>query len=207
MRLLLAPHAPTDWNMQSRLQGHSDTALSDHGRHQAAQLASRLMCEPIAEVYSSDLRRAMETAVLAADPRGLTVRSDPRLRELHFGNWEGLTYDEVGQADPLSLAAWEADVLLTAPPGGETLAHMADRLSAFYADLNAEAAHDKTVLVVAHRGSLQVLLCLAIGLLPEWRWKLRLEPASLTELHLYPTGPVLICLNDVHHLREGGHAS
>ncbi len=206
MRLLLAPHAPTDWNAQSRLQGHSDTALSDAGRCQAALLANRLLAVPIDEVHASDLRRAMETAAPIARPRDLAVQSDPRLRELNFGNWEGMTYEEVGQADPQGLAAWEANVLDTAPPGGETLARMADRVGQFFGELRARGDEERTILIVAHRGSLQVLLCQALGMAPQARWQFHLEPASLSELNLYNQGPVLTSLNDIHHLREVAHA-
>jgi broad specificity phosphatase PhoE len=120
-----------------------------------------------------------------------------------------LTYEQVQRADPESLTAWEADALRTAPPGGETLAHLAARVGAFLTGLTAgagEAEPGRTVLVVAHRGSLQVLLCLALGLPPHARWQFRLEPASLSELDLHPQGAVLDRLNDTHHLREVAHA-
>lgn len=209
MRLLLVPHALTDWNAARRFQGHSDRPLSAAGRQQAARLANRLTGEQIHEAYASDLSRARETADAIAGPRRLPVRCEPRLRELHFGAWEGLTYEEAREADPECLTAWESDVSRTAPPGGETLAELAGRIGTFFTGLTAETAEagrERTVLVVAHRGSLQVLLCLALGLPPQARWQLRLEPASLSELDLYPQGAVLARLNDTHHLREVAHA-
>jgi alpha-ribazole phosphatase len=205
MRLLLAPHAPTDWNAAGRYQGHSDTALSAVGRKQAAQLADRLARERIDEVIASDLRRAVETARAVSEPRDLPLRIDSRVRELNFGGWEGLTYEEVRQNHAEALKAWEADPVRKAPPQGETLAQMAARVRAFLGDFSDEIGSDRTVLVVAHRGSLRVLLCLALGLPPAARWQFHLEPASLSELNLYSKGAVLICLNDVHHLPEAAH--
>jgi broad specificity phosphatase PhoE len=202
MRLLLAPHAPTDWNAELRFQGHSDTPLSETGRLQAALLGQRLATEEIHEVHCSDLRRAWETALAVAVPRRVPLRTDARLRELDFGAWEGLTHDEIAVLDPDRLAAWQADMLQTPPPGGETLANLADRVGAFLTDLRAQVGPERTVLVVAHRGSLQVLLCLILGLPPWARWQFRLEPASLTELDLYPEGAILTRLNDTHHLGE-----
>jgi broad specificity phosphatase PhoE len=205
MRLLFARHAPTDWNGKGRYQGHEDIALGAAGRRQAALLAGRLAAERIDEVHASDLCRARETANAVSGRHRLPLRSDSRLRELHFGAWEGLTREEVRQGSPEALAAWEADTLRTSPPGGETLAQLTDRVGAFLATLTKDAALDRTVFVVGHKGSLQVLLCLALGLPPESRWKFCLEPASLSELNLYAEGAVLTSLNDVHHLREMAH--
>lgn len=206
MRLLLAPHAPTEWNAEGRYQGHSDLPLGRAGHRQAALLAQRLDAEQIHEVHVSDLRRARDTAGAVICSRHLGMRPEPRLRELHFGAWEGLTYEEVRKGHPHALAAWEADALLTAPPGGETLAELAGRVGAFLADLTAAARSERPVLVVAHRGSLRVLLCLALGLSPNAWWQFRLEPASVSELDFFSKGAVLNFLNDTHHLREVAHA-
>ena len=135
IRLLLARHAPTDWNTKGRFQGQEDIALGDTGRSLAALLADRLGEERIDEIQTSDLRRAWETARAVADARGLPLRLDTRLRELNFGSWQGLTYDEVRQAYPEALAAWEADALRVAPPGGETLAQLATRIGSFLGGL------------------------------------------------------------------------
>jgi alpha-ribazole phosphatase len=202
MRLLLARHAPTDRNAEGRFQGHDDVALSERGREQVGLLAGRLAGERIDEVQTSDLRRAWQTARAVADARRLPLRFDARLRELNFGAWQGLTYDEVRGAHPEALAAWEADALRVAPPGGETLAQLADRVGAFLGALTTEAAPGRTVLVVAHQGSLQVLLCLALGLPPQDRWRFRVEHAALSELNLYPEGAIVNLLNDAHHLRR-----
>src|ERR1700683_2131387 len=119
MRLLLARHAPTDWNGQNRYQGQQDVALGATGRRLAALLAERLEAERIDEIHASARPRAWETASAVSATRRLPLRSDPRLRELHFGAWQGLTYDEIRQAHPETLAAWEADALHVEPPGGE----------------------------------------------------------------------------------------
>lgn len=206
MRLLLARHAPTDWNGKGRYQGHQDIALGITGREQAALLSKRLAGERIDEVHASDLRRAGETAGAVAAARGLSVNADPRLRELHFGDWEGLTRDEIRQNYPEALAAWEAEPLRVAPPGGETLAQLAERVGAFLAGLARGEGPERTVLVVGHNGSLQVLICLALGLSPLFRWKFSLKPASLSELSLHAGGAILTSLNDVHHLRGVSHA-
>ena len=89
--ILLVRHGETDWNLQRRVQGHSDTPLNDNGRAQALALADTLDDVELDAVYASDLARAFETARIVAERRGLTVTSVPGLRERNFGTWEGLT--------------------------------------------------------------------------------------------------------------------
>ena len=199
LRLLLIRHAATAWTAQGRFQGQTDIPLSPHGRRQASALAQRLMAETLHMLYASDLQRAWETARAIAAPHALPVHAEPRLREMAFGCWEGLTYAEMQQQDAQRLAAWERDQLHSAPPGGETLLHMTERIRAAYADVLA-AGQEKTVGLVAHGGPLQLLLCLALGLPPQAYWQFAVSPASLSELCVYEQGAILTRLNDTYHL-------
>jgi len=199
VRLLLVRHAATDWTAQGRFQGQTDIPLSPHGRRQATALAQRLMAETLHMLYASDLQRAWETARAIAAPHALPVHAEPRLREMAFGRWEGLTYAEMQQQDAQSLAAWERDQLHSAPPGGETLLQMTQRVRAAYVSILV-AGQDKTVGLVAHGGPLQLLLCRALGLPPQAYWQFAMSPASLSELCVYEKGAILTCLNDTHHL-------
>ncbi len=92
--LLLVRHGETDWNAAGRLQGQTDTLLTDHGRRQARKLAEELACDGIDAVYASDLARARETAEIVAARLGLPIVLDPDLRERDWGSWEGLTSAE-----------------------------------------------------------------------------------------------------------------
>jgi broad specificity phosphatase PhoE len=153
------------------------------------------------------LRRAWETAVAISEPRGLVCTADARLREIHFGAWEGLTYPNLCQEQSQALTAWQADPMHVAPPGGETLAQVAQRVASFLATLrNKHREGDHTLLVVGHRGWLRVLLCLTLGLPPSAWWQFRLVPASVSELELCNKGAVLSLLNDTNHLGEVDNA-
>jgi probable phosphoglycerate mutase len=92
--LLLVRHGETDWNASGRLQGHTDRPLNAHGRAQAKALSEQLAGAGLAAVYASDLVRARETAEIVGARLGLTVVTDPDLREKDWGTWEGLTSDE-----------------------------------------------------------------------------------------------------------------
>ena len=170
--------------------------MSPTGRVQAAALAETLRSRSIDAVYTSDLRRAVETAEILSNGRGLAITQTPALRELAFGRWEGLTYDEIRHAYPAELQAWLADRLDAAPPGGESLAQLNARLQAIVEQLSQDHA-GQTVLVVAHGGPLQLLLATALGLPPTAFWQFRVEPGSLSELDLFPTGAILARLNYV----------
>jgi 2,3-bisphosphoglycerate-dependent phosphoglycerate mutase len=199
VRLLLIRHATTAWTAQGRFQGQTDIPLSQHGRGQATALAQRLMTKTLHMLYASDLQRAWETAEAIAAPRALPVHTEPRLREMAFGRWEGLTYTEIQQREAQSLVAWEQDQLHSAPPGGETLLQMAERVRAAYVDMLV-AGQEKTVGLVAHGGPLQLLLCFALGLPPQAYWQFAVSPASLSELCVYEQGAILTRLNDTYHL-------
>ncbi len=106
-RILAVRHGETAWNVDGRIQGHLDIALSDVGRAQARRLGRALAeREPLALIVSSDLARARETARIVADAAGAPLRTTTALRERCFGIWEGHTYAEVEQRWPNESAQW-----------------------------------------------------------------------------------------------------
>jgi broad specificity phosphatase PhoE len=147
--LLLARHGETDWNLERRVQGHTDRPLNGTGREQARELSLVLASEPLVAVYASDLSRAHETATTVARPHGLEVITEPGLREKHFGTWEGLTDTEIRHRFP------------DAPRGGwgdgETREQLAARTMAALDGIRARHAAGP-ILVVSHGGPLRVIL-------------------------------------------------
>ena len=98
--LILARHGETDWNRDGIWQGHGDPPLNDLGRRQAAELAERLADVVIDALYSSDLRRAYETAEIIGRAKGLDITAEPDLREMDVGSWSGLTSEEIATRFP-----------------------------------------------------------------------------------------------------------
>ena len=199
-RLLLVRHGSTSWNAEGRYQGRTDVALSRDGQEQVRRLAERLRAEEIGALYASDLRRAWETAEAITARHDLSVRSETRLREIMFGAWEGKTHEQIRKDDPDSLDRWYDDPMRASPPGGETLKEVASRVRAAYQGIVGRHP-EETVLIVAHGGTLRVLLCLALGVPAEKYWQFRFDVASLSELNVYDEGVVLSALNDTAHLR------
>jgi broad specificity phosphatase PhoE len=98
--LILARHGETDWNRDGIWQGHGDPPLNELGRSQAAQLAERLADVELDALYSSDLRRAYETAEIVGRAKELEITADPDLREMDVGSWSGLTTEEIATRFP-----------------------------------------------------------------------------------------------------------
>lgn len=118
--LILIRHGETLWNRERRMQGQTDTSLSEKGREQVAALADRLAASRFAAIYSSDLTRAWDTASAIALVTGQQVVAEPRLRERRFGIFEGLTYDEMEERYPEARRQFESRDPDFVIPGGES---------------------------------------------------------------------------------------
>lgn len=158
--LVLIRHARSAWNAEGRWQGHADPPLDDFGLRQAEALADYLRGEALAAVYSSPLRRALQTAEPVARAHGLTVRLDDRLKERDVGVWSGLTEAEVRERYP---EHFKPDWWLHGPPGGEGQAALITRTAAALDDVLA-AHPEASVAVVSHGGSLNAGLAHLLGL-------------------------------------------
>jgi len=159
--LLLTRHGETDWNNQRRWQGHADRPLNDIGREQARELAEMLADHGIDVVYSSDLRRAHETARIVADRLGLPVEVDVGLREVDVGDWSGRAHDEVKGADPEGFRRWQEGG--KGWNGGESYEEMGARVVDTVLRL-AESHPGGTILIVSHGGAIRACRAAAAGL-------------------------------------------
>lgn len=152
-RIVLVRHGESEWNSTRRFQGHADPPLTEAGHAQARALAARLEADGVAAVYSSDLRRAAETAAAIGERLGLPVVTDPDLREIDVGSWAGLTRAEVEQRFPEGFARWQRGEV---GHDGETHEELTARVVAAVERL-AASHPDETVVVVSHGGSIRAL--------------------------------------------------
>jgi broad specificity phosphatase PhoE len=167
-QLVLLRHGETGMNRRGRYQGWSDHDLTPRGIQQA-RTAGRLLEEArirTRTVWSSDLVRARRTAALAFP--GATVRCDARLREIDFGSWDGLTWEEAAAESPGAHHAWSRDPERVAPPGGETLTQVRRRLTEWLRE-HMENARDEPLVGVTHGGPLRLLVAHLLGFSSEWR--------------------------------------
>ena len=201
MKLVLIRHAETDWNRERRYQGHRDTALSEVGRAQAEAAGRVLAGERLQAVWSSPLRRARETAAAIAAPQGLAVRVEEAFAEMRFGEWEGLTVEEVSARFPALYRQWLETPHLVALPGAETLDEVRSRALKGLDGLRA--THDgQTVCLVTHGVTSRIVILEALGLGLDRIWSLQVSFAGISELEFRDDWSVLHRMNTLVHLLE-----
>ena len=149
MKLYVARHGETTWNVVDKICGRTDAPLTDKGRAQAAALAEKAGDKGIEVIIASPLQRAYETAMAVSEKIGVPVFKDERLMEQHYGVYEGMSrFDEGFLADKRQFAAGY--------PGGESMFRLAHRIYGFLDDVK-ERYPDQTVLLVCHNGVCRVI--------------------------------------------------
>jgi len=202
MRILLARHGETSWNVEGRHQGQGfDIPLSETGRAQALALGERLRDVELARVVASPLLRARGTAELALGGRAQSLRLDPALQEIAHGEWEGRLATEIRGQYPDLQRAWRESPHTVTLPGGESFQQVLDRAwPAFRLACEGLGPQD-TLLVVTHDGVNRVLLCRVLGLPLARVWSFRQAPTGLNLLEgPDPEQLVVVRLNDASHL-------
>jgi probable phosphoglycerate mutase len=202
MRILLARHGETQWNVEGRHQGQSfDIPLSAAGRVQACALGRRVEGLDIARAISSPLLRARQTAELVLGERAPMLRCDDDLREMNHGEWEGLLATEVRERWPELQKAWRETPHLVKLPSGESFHELQERVWAAFRKACQGLGEDDLLLLVTHDGVNRALLCRVLGLPLSQVWKFRqaatclnlLEGDGLERLQV-------VRLNDASHL-------
>ncbi len=156
MRLIFTRHGQTEWNLQKRMQGSQDSALTPLGRKQAQALGKRLQLLPIDAVYASPLPRAQDTARLLIKKRSVPIFTDERLAEASLGAFEGMTMPQALEYFPEQADNFMHDPDEFSPVGdGESFHEVRTRVAAFLSQFDPE--DQRTVLVVAHALVLRVI--------------------------------------------------
>jgi broad specificity phosphatase PhoE len=196
--MVLVRHGQTDWNILGRIQGQTDIPLNDAGLEQARQPARSLPPRAYTAIYSSDLRRARQTAQILADTLLLPVQVDKRLREIHQGEWEGLNIQQVTSQFGANFSATRSDPLNERAIGGESTLDVAARMGEV-ADAIAREHPQGPVLVVGHGFALAVLRCLANDIPLAEAYTFIPDNARAMTIQWKPGHPL-------DHLTDGGNA-
>ena len=168
--ILFIRHAETD--MAGTFCGHSDPQLNAQGRVQLAELIKRLRAENFGAVYSSDLRRARETGLALAEDFMIKCHVRPALREIDFGRWEGLRWEEVEQLDEIFARRWVVEYPHLPAPDGEDFDAFERRVLGEVKFLSLEAENaERKIAVVTHAGVLRTILCSLRGRSREDAWE------------------------------------
>jgi broad specificity phosphatase PhoE/ribonuclease HI len=187
-RFLLLRHGQTELSVERRYSGRGNPPLTELGRQQADAAARYLGKRgDVAAVVASPLQRAYDTATAAAKALGLDVTVDDDLIETDFGDWEGLTFGEAAQRDPILHGDWLRDTSVAPPGGGESFDTVAKRVRRARTRIIAEYG-GATVLVVSHVTPIKSVLRLALDSGPAILYRLHLDLASLCIAEFYPDG-------------------
>jgi broad specificity phosphatase PhoE len=198
MRLILIRHGQTTCNTESIWHGWDDCALTAEGQRQAEAVAERLAGERIAAVYTSDSRRALQTAQVVATRHGLEPVANAGLRERHSGEFEGIRVADVLAAHPTVWEERNADYWGWRPPGGETFTEVWQRVSAVLDRLKAE--HDgQTVVMVTHMCPVRLLMAHLAGMSIEDTYQHELPSTGVSIFTLNGDRVKVEALNDASH--------
>lgn len=158
MRLLFVRHGETDWNVENRIQGGTDTALNETGLEQARQLGQKLAEQKlmIAKIYSSKLKRAHKTAEIVGELLGVDVESVDGLEEMNLGQWEGMRWHEVKETYPEEYEEWYLNRRYQKTPNGESYQELLERVLPALTYITQK--EENIVLVVTHSANIVTLL-------------------------------------------------
>lgn len=200
-RLFLIRHGQVEGHEAKRYNGQKNVALTAHGRQQLDTVAARLAGVPLDAVWSSDLDRCRYGAERLAAPRGLNVIYREELRELHAGDWEGLTWEELQCRYPTEWQARLANIVDYRMPGGESFRDAARRVLPELGRLLARHP-GQNVALVAHGGVNRIILLDAIGAPLDRVFSLEQDYACLNVIDYFADGYRTVRLMNADHLPE-----
>jgi broad specificity phosphatase PhoE len=189
VQVLLVRHGATDWNLQGRCQGATDLDLNEVGVRQAEQIASSLSQETVHGIYSSNLKRAQQTARLISLHHRLPVLIENEIRELNHGQLEGLTFSEIKENYPQFIQKWRTEPAEIQVPGGERLMDVARRAWNGLNRIVERHSPDETIVVVSHNFPILGIICEIT----------RTQLNNYRTFHLDPCGITRLSRNGVDH--------
>jgi broad specificity phosphatase PhoE len=198
--VIIARHGQTEWNVGEVFRGRIDIALDETGLKQAELLAEYLSSRGIEAIYSSPLKRAVQTAEAIARHHNLKVEVAPGLIDFNFGKWQGLPHQEVKEKYRELYAEWNLSPHRVRMPDGESLSDVRER--AIGVVDRVVSKHKGTVVLVAHRVVNKVLICALLGLDNSHFWNIKQDTCGMTTF-TYENGQFILTEhNNTSYLRS-----
>lgn len=157
-RLIIVRHAEAEGNDKRVFHGWTDGEITARGRKQAEMVACRLKAEDIDAIYSSSLKRTLQTAQYIADVKGLSVKALDGLREINGGDWEGIGWDVLPGRWPVEYDTWENKPHMHRMPGGESMEELQDRVYNEVMSIVGEN-EGRSICIVTHGTAIRSLIC------------------------------------------------
>jgi len=198
--LILARHGETAWNVEKVFRGRADVDLNRVGLKQAELLGKYLSNWELEAIYSSPLRRALDTANMVARYQKVAVRVAEGLTDFDYGEWQSVPEQEVKKLYPALLNEWHSNPHKVRTPGGESLEDVRRRVVELINDILPR--HRGNVLLVSHRVVIKVLICYLLGLDNSHFWNISQDVAGITIFNYADGRFVLTKHNETSHLQE-----
>ncbi|MGE5632832.1 MAG: alpha-ribazole phosphatase [Caulobacteraceae bacterium] len=189
--LYLIRHGETELNVKGVYYGWTDCCLSERGLAQAEELSDILQDVRFDVVVSSNLKRAIDTAVIVSDFPTDGIIMDERLRELNFGAWEGLHFREVQEKHREAWELWGKDWINASPPSGESFKDIYNRVKECIGEILTEYK-GKRILVVSHQGTMRLIPMILLGLPEEGYWSFTAEHGRYSLLQIDEAGRCIV---------------
>jgi len=180
--------------VNGRCYGRHDVPLSAEGIRQAKNVAMGLAKESISHIYSSGLRRALDTARIVAEPHGLVVQTIDELAEIDFGHLEGLSYEEIEKRSPDVFQLWMTRPTEIQFPDGESFRQMSLRVIAAL-DVLLSRHRNQSIAVVAHAGVIRIILCKALSIPDKEVFRLAQRYGAINRITWSEHGPIVELMN------------
>jgi broad specificity phosphatase PhoE len=198
--LILARHGQTLWNVDKIYRGRSDVYLDEVGTRQAELLGKYLSNYGLEAIYSSPLKRALDTAHIIAHYQKIDVQIAENLVDFDYGEWQCLSEQEVKRLYPVLLKEWHNNPHKVRMPGGESLEDVRKRAIEVIKDILCN--YQGSVILVAHRVVNKVLICFLLGLDNSHFWNIKQDVGGITVFNYLDGRYVLTRHNDTSHLKE-----
>jgi len=203
--IILVRHGETEWNVANIFRGRTDIELNETGIRQAKLLAEHLSKVKIDAIYSSPLKRALKTAEIIASYHNLDVDIAPDLTDFNFGNWQGLSHQEVKDKYKELYTEWINHPDRVKMPAGESLDGVRKRTMGVVTTVIAR--YGGTVVLVSHRVVNKVLICALLGLDNSHFWNIKLDTCGITTFTYGDKQFILTKHNDTSYLKPLHEAS
>jgi len=202
MKILLVRHGQTEWNEKEIFRGRKDLPLDDIGVRQAKAVAERVFPLRVRRIYTSPLKRALETAKIIGAKAGIDCEIKEDLIDFDFGAWEGLPSEKVREKFPEIYEKWLNTPHTITIPGGENLALVRDRVERTLEEVLANSCDD--VAIVSHRIVCKIMICALLSLDNSYFWRIRQDLGAISIFECQKGVTVLSALNDICHLKRVG---
>jgi len=194
-RVYVIRHGQVSGYERFPVYGHTDVDLTETGLIQIRQISERLRFTDIISIYASDLKRSVQGAHIIGAYHNVPLSFLPELREMYFGDWEGLSLTEIQKDFPNELERRKKDLInFAAPGGGETLAKFSERITKCYNKI-LKTHKDNDIAIIAHGGVNRIILCKALGLDITQMFNFHQDYGCLNIIDYYPDSKLVQLVN------------